>query len=54
MILANVAFGTLLINYIKKPKVVVMRKCEEMFGEDEDTEIYELTKEEEKAVVAKK
>lgn len=48
LLIEKIVFGTILISAIKKPKVVVIRRYEEMFGEEDDLDLYELTKEEEK------
>lgn len=48
MLVEKIVFGTILFSVLKKPKVVVIRRYDEMFGEEDDLDLYELTKEEEK------
>ena len=48
LLVEKIVFGTILFSVLKKPKVVVIRRYDEMFGEENDLALYELTKEEEK------
>ena len=48
LLVEKIVFGTILFSVLKKPKVVVIRRYEEIFGEEDDLDLYELTKEEEK------